>query len=118
MANNKTKLDLISWATFRKGITERWSVRDGVKGWVRDVVLPTLSHYGWKIMGQDYDYRLFMQEKPKAMANRLIREFYEYNFNNEADINDYEYLYYPYYYTGNNGYMDALYVFRRKKTTE
>ena len=117
MSSNKLNLDLISWSTFRKGITQRWYVQDGVKGWIRDSVLPTLSHFGWKIIAQEYDYGLFEQYKPKAMADRLIREFYNYNFNSEADMNDYEYLYYPYYYTGNNGYMDALYVFRRQKTT-
>lgn len=118
MANSKIKLDLISWSTFRKGITKRWYVRDGVKGWVRDSVLPTLSHYDWKTIGQEYDYGLFETEKPKKMAERMIREFYRLECCRNVDIQDYEYLYYPYYYTGNNGFMDALYVFRREKTTK
>ena len=43
-------MKLTSWATYRdKYVTERWCVKDGVKGWVVDSVLPTLSHYGWKI---------------------------------------------------------------------
>ena len=111
----KDKLDLVSWSTFRKGCKERWCVRDGVKGWIRDTVLPTVSHYGWKMLCQDYNYRMFDDEKPKKMAERLIREFYRYDFMKDDDMYSYEYLYYPYYYTGNNGYMDAIYVFRREK---
>ena len=42
------------------------------------------------------------------MAKRIIEE-------NKMDTEKYEYLYYPYYYTGNNSFMDAFYLFRREK---
>lgn len=101
-------MKLTSWVTFRtKYVTERWCVRDGVKGWIVDSVLPTLSHYGWEICYQDYGYTMFHYEKPKKMAIRIIKE-------NQMDTEKYEYLYYPYYYTGNNGFMDAFYLFRRE----
>lgn len=99
---------ITSWATFRKKyVKEKYYVRDGVKGWVRDSVIPTLSHYGWKICGQEYGYTMFCYEKPKAMAKRIITE-------NKMDTDKYEFLYYPYYYTGNNGFMDAFYLLRRE----
>lgn len=82
-------------------------MRDGVKGWIVDSVIPTLSHYGWQICGQEYGYSLFQDEKPKIMSKRLITE-------GQMDTDNYEYLYYPYYYTGNNGFMDAFYLFRRE----
>ena len=101
-------MKLTSWATFRsKYVTERYCVRDGVKGWIVNSVLPTLSHYGWEICYQDYDYTMFQDEKPKAMAKRIIEE-------NQMDTGNYEFLYYPYYYTGNNGFMDTFYLFRRE----
>lgn len=99
---------ITSWATFRKKyVKEMWYVRDGVKGWIVDSVLPTLSHYGWQICCQEYGYTMFCYEKPKAMAKRIITE-------NKMDTEKYEFLYYPYYYTGNNGFMDAFYLFRRE----
>lgn len=99
---------ITSWATFRKKyVKEKYYVRDGVKGWIRDSVIPTLSHYGWKICCQEYGYTMFNYEKPKAMAKRIITE-------SKMDTDKYEFLYYPYYYTGNNGFMDAFFLFRRE----
>ena len=101
-------MKITSWATFRKkNVSEKWYVRDGVKGWVRDSVIPTLSHHGWEICCQEYGYTMFYYEKPKTMAKRIITE-------NKMDTDKYEFLYYPYYYTGNNGFMDAFYLFRRE----
>ena len=99
---------ITSWATFRKKyVKEKYYVRDGVKGWIKDSVIPTLSHYGWKIFCQEYGYTMFNYEKPKAMAQRIITE-------SKMDTDKYEFLYYPYYYTGNNGFMDAFFLFRRE----
>lgn len=78
---------------------------------VRDTVQATIQHYGWKHCGQEYDYDLFATEKPKEMAKRLIKE----SFLGNQDLTQYEFIYYPYYYTGNNSFMDCLYVYWKEK---
>lgn len=113
MKNKNDNITLYSWTTWKRNNPnlQLYTVRDGVKGWVRDTVCTTIQHHGWKHLSQAYDYDLFCDEKPKAMANRLIRE----SFLKNKDLSQYEFIYYPYYYTGDNSFMDCLYVYFKEK---
>lgn len=106
------ELDICSYWTFKaKEKPDIYFVRDGGgKGWCKDTVNPTVHNAGWKDCIQEYDYCLFHNEKPKKMAIRLLKEQW-----GEQWMENKKFLYYPYYYTGNNGYMDALYVYYKEK---
>ena len=102
-----SEIDICSYATFKKKENPAvYSVRDGGgKGWCCETVQPTMHSAGWNDCVQEYDYRLFDIEKPKDMAIRLLKELY-----GEKWIEGKKFVYYPYYYHGENNYMDALYV--------
>lgn len=94
-----------TWMKKNPGI-QKYVLWDGVKGWVRETINPTLKAYGWKECITEWDYGLFMNEKPKEMAIRLLKETF-----GEEWMKDKEFVYNSHYYTGNNNYMDVLYVF-------
>lgn len=89
---------------------QKYVLWDGVKGWVRDVRNSTLKANGWKECITEWDYGLFMNEKPKNMAIRLLKETF-----GEQWMKDKVFVYNPYYYTGYNNYMDVLYIFYKNK---
>lgn len=63
---NEKKPEIISWQTYRKSLTELYSVRDGVKGWIKMVVEPTMLKNGfkaWKNIDIQHDER-----KPKQIV--------------------------------------------------
>ena len=100
-------IDICSYWTFKaKEKPDIYFVRDGCKGWCKDTVNPTVHKAGWKDCIQEFEYRLFENEKPKEMAIRLLKEMW-----GEQWMENKKFLYYPYYYTGHNGYMYALYVY-------
>lgn len=101
-------MDIISYATFKKRVKPTiCEVRDGGgKGWCCDTVQPTMHSAGWNVCIIEYDYRLFDEEKPKDMAIRLLKEVY-----GEKWLEGKKFVYYPYYYHGNNCCMDCLYVY-------
>ncbi len=72
-------IDLISYDTFkRKNNPTIYEFRDGVKGWIRETIAPTLMSCGWKICIQEYDYSLFFDEKYKEIDKRFnIKEWGE-----------------------------------------
>lgn len=104
---------LISWQTWKKRnpTLQHFVVRDGVKGWVRDVVCATLQHYNYHPLGQRYDYGLCENIKPKALAIQIIEDMEKVW--GKGFFNDKELVYYYSPYAGNNGFMDNLYVFYR-----
>ena len=110
----ETKIDIISYATFKKRYNPTiYEVWDGVKGWARQTVTPTLSHHGWLPCTQEYDYGLSAahnreNEKPKDMAKRLLLKEWGENW-----CKDKKFVYYL--YEGTNGYMDVLYVYWKYK---
>jgi hypothetical protein len=112
MTNKEKELDICSYWTFK--VKEKpviYEVRDGGgKGWCNDTVNPTVHMAGWKDCIQEFNYGLFHHEKPKAMAIRLLKERW-----GERWMEGKKFLYYPYYYTGRNNYMDALYVYYKEK---
>ncbi len=101
-------MDIISYSTFKKREKPTiYEVRDGGgKGWCRETVQPTMHSAGWNDCIQEYNYRLFDEEKPKDMAIRLLKEAY-----GESWLQGKRFVYYPYYYHGNNCYMDCLYIY-------
>lgn len=107
-------IDICNYWTYKKKENPTvYYVRDGVKGWCKDTVNPTLFHDGWKLCAQNFDYNLFHDEKPKHMAIRLLEETHGKEW-----MNGKKFIYYPYYYTGGNGYMDAIYVYFKEKEDE
>lgn len=107
------EIEIISYATFKhKNNPTIYECRDGVKGWIRETIAPTLISCGWKICIQEYDYSLFQYEKPKAMAKRLlIKEW------GEEWVQDKQFVYFAsrcYKYD----FMDALYVYFKLKKGE
>lgn len=85
---------------------QKYVLFDGVKGWIRETINPTLKANGWKQAIIEYDYGLFMNEKPKDMAIRLLIDTF-----GEEWTKDKKFVYNPYYYTGIHTFMDVLYVF-------
>lgn len=103
-------MDIISYNTYKKRYNPQiYYVRDGIKGWAKQTVTPTLDHDGWKQCIYDYEYGMFENEKPKDMAIRLLKETW-----GEEWLNNKKFVYYPYYYNGMNSMMDALYVFYKE----
>lgn len=102
-------MNLINWETWKRRNPNlpHYVCYDGIKGWVRDVVLTTLQHYGYKLHIQDYNYGLCQDIKPKQLAIRLIFE-YEKVYGKEWWLNK-EIVYY-HCRGSKNGFMDNLYV--------
>lgn len=103
-------LDLISYDTFkRRNNPTIYECRDGVKGWIKETIAPTLIHYGWRICCQEYGYSLFDSEKPKAMAQRLILEDHGAEWAKDKSF---------VYYSARSykcDFQDNLFVFYKKK---
>ncbi len=106
-------IDLISYDTFkRKNNPTIYEFRDGVKGWIRETIEPTLISDGWKRCIQEYDYSLFYDEKPKAMAKRLLMKEW-----GEEWVKDKQFVYYA-SRCYKNDFQDGLYVYFKPKERE
>lgn len=101
-------MDIISYEWFkRRECPVVRKVRDGGgKGWICETVRPTMHNSGWCDCIQEYNYGLFKDERPKDMAVRLLLEAYSREW-----LAGKRFVYYAYRYSGNNNYMDCLYVF-------
>jgi|GEM_PF-6726987 len=64
----------------------------------------------WKIACENYDYGMFRNEKPKHMAERLIRTVFS-----DEEIQTKEFVYLAHTYRGLNSCKDTLDVFYREK---
>lgn len=103
-------IDIISYDTYkRRHHPTIYECRDGVKGWIRETIAPTLIHYGWHICAQEYAYSLFADEKPKAMAKRLILEIH-----GEEWAKNKQFVYFA-SRNYHNDFEDNLFVFYKEK---
>lgn len=105
------EFDICSYNTFKKKENPViYEVRDGGgKGWCCETVNPTMHSAGWNDCIQEFNYGLFDDEKPKDMAIRLLKQSYGPKW-----FEGKRFVYYPYYYSGDNDYMDALYVYYKE----
>ena len=64
----------------------------------------------WKIACENYEYGMFREEKPRHMAERLIRTVFS-----DDEIHTKEFVYLAHTYRGRNNMKDTLDVFYREK---
>ena len=65
-----------------------------------------ISKRYWKLCAEDYGYSLFSENKPKAVAEKLIRMVFS-----ENDISKYQFAYKVYRYRGKNNLQDRIEVY-------
>ena len=63
----------------------------------------------WALCGEEHGYQLFKNEKPKAIAERLILEVFSYE-----EISKKIFYYHPHYYRGKNNLQDRIEVYYRE----
>ena len=73
--DNALEIKICSYRTWLKKNpdVQKYELWDGVKGWIRETINPTLKKNGWKECINEWDYGLFRNEKPKQMAIRLLK---------------------------------------------
>lgn len=64
----------------------------------------------WKLCGDDYDYKLFSNKKPRELALEIINTVF-----NEEEIKNKRFLYLPYTYRGKQSLMDNITVYYKEK---
>lgn len=76
-----------------------------------DIRRATGHNIDWNICGQDNDYGLFKNIKPKALAIKLIRQVFT-----EQEIAERRFVYIPIVYHGRNSMQDQILVYYKKKS--
>lgn len=105
----KSQINIISYDTWKRHNNPTiYECRDGVKGWIKETIAPTLIHYGWRMCGQEYDYSLFANEKPKAMAKRIVLEVF-----GEEWVRDKQFVYFT-SRNYRNDFQDSLFVYYKE----
>lgn len=94
---------LESWQTFKKRVDPKlYSVNDGVKGWAKEVIPPTMIKLGWHYT-YVADYGI---TKPKEWAHKEVDDL--------LSLKDIDKSHFVYSFTkGKNGYMDVVQVYYR-----
>ena len=67
----------------------------------------------WIFCGNDCDYGLFLKEKPKTVALRIISEVF-----GDKDLSNMRFVYVPKYYRGHNCLQDTIEVYYRRTDYE
>ena len=92
---------LESWPTFKKRETPKlYFVNDGVKGWAKEIIQPTMRKLGW-CYTYVADYGII---KPKEWAKKEVADLLQLK---NVDKSHFVYS----FSKGKNGYMDVVQVF-------
>lgn len=101
--------NILSWQTWKKHNNPTiYVVHDGIKGWARQTIRPTLLKNNFSQICEEYDYGFSTPTKQWAKEEA---EFYV-NYHN-MNVEKCEFVYF--YSRGGNSYMDYRALFVRHK---